>query len=59
MKQIIYDAQTKEITEIETPDEERFKEVEEEPIIAPVVPTIEERLQMAEDTIMFILTGGV
>lgn len=39
--------------------EERFKVVEEEIIDIPVVPTLEERLQMAEDTIMFMLMGGM
>ncbi len=39
--------------------EERFKVVEEEPIIAPVVPTIEERLQMVEDAILYLLMGGM
>ena len=39
--------------------EERFKVVEEEPIIVPVMPTTEERLQMAEDAIMFMLMGGM
>lgn len=39
--------------------EERFKVVEEEVIDVPIVPTIEERLQMAEDTIMFMLMGGM
>lgn len=39
--------------------EERFKVVEEEPIIVPVEPTIEERLQMAEETLMFMLIGGM
>ena len=38
--------------------EERFKVVEEV-IEIPIVPTLEERLQMAEETIMFMLMGGV
>ena len=38
--------------------EERFKVVEEI-IDVPIAPTIEERLQMAEDTIMFMLMGGM
>lgn len=38
--------------------EERFKVVEEV-IDVPIVPTVEERLQMAEETIMFMLMGGM
>lgn len=38
--------------------EERFKVVEEV-IEIPIVPTLEERLQMAEETIMFMLMGGM
>lgn len=38
--------------------EERFKVVEEV-IEIPIVPTVEERLQMAEETIMFMLMGGM
>ena len=39
--------------------EDRFKEVVEEPVEVIPVPTLEERLQMAEDTIMFLLMGGI
>lgn len=38
--------------------EERFKVIEEEVIDVPVM-TVEERLQVAEDTIMFMLMGGM
>lgn len=38
--------------------EERFKVVEEEIEVVPI-PTLEERLQMAEETIMFLLIGGM
>lgn len=39
--------------------EERFKVVEEEVIDIPIKPTLEERLQVAEETIMFMLMGGM
>lgn len=39
--------------------EERFKEPESEPVEVVPVPTLEERLQMAEEAIMFLLTGGM
>ena len=39
--------------------EDRFKEPVEEPVEVVPVPTLEERLQMAEDTIMFLLIGGM
>lgn len=39
--------------------EERFKVIEEEPITTPVAPTLEERLQMAEDAILYLLMGGM
>lgn len=38
--------------------EERFKVVEEV-VDVPIEPTLEERLQMAEETIMFMLMGGM
>ena len=54
MKQIIYNAQTKEVTEIEVPNEQI-------PLIEAVsqTPTVEERLKMAEDTLMYLLMGGM
>lgn len=39
--------------------EDRFKEPEPEPVEVVPVPTLEERLQMAEDTLLFLLMGGV
>lgn len=39
--------------------EERFKVVEEEVINVPIEPTLEERLQVAEETILFMLMGGM
>ena len=38
---------------------ERFKEPEPEPVEVAPVPTLEERLQMAEEAIMFLLIGGM
>ena len=39
--------------------EERFKEVEEEIEDIPYVPNIVERLEMVENTILFMLLGGM
>lgn len=38
---------------------EKLTMPEEEPIKTTPLPSLEERLQMAEDTIMFMLLGGM
>lgn len=54
MKEITYNAQTKEVTEIEISDGE-IAEIED----VSQMPTVEERLQMAENTLMYLLMGGM
>lgn len=53
VKKIIYNIET---GEEELVDEEIEESVEVEEVVEP---TLEERLQMAEDTIMFMLMGGM